>query len=99
MTKVVNINTCDEQYDFYIGRRLHCIYHWGNPFKIGIDGNREECVRKFRYWIESVAYTNIESKRRKWILDNMWVLKDKVLACYCAPLSCHGDVYVELLDK
>jgi hypothetical protein len=25
-------------------------------------------------------------------------LKDKRLGCYCKPLACHGDVYVELLN-
>lgn len=25
-------------------------------------------------------------------------LKDKVLGCWCKPLSCHGDVLVELIE-
>jgi len=24
---------------------------WGNPFRIGVDGTREECVRQFGEWI------------------------------------------------
>jgi hypothetical protein len=26
-------------------------------------------------------------------------LKDKRLGCWCAPLSCHGDVLAEIADK
>ena len=44
MTTVVKI---DQPYDVYIGRPSK----WGNPFRIGPDGNREEVIRKYRDWI------------------------------------------------
>ena|SRR5215207_2478283 len=40
MTEVVNIR--HEEYDVRIDRRSR----WGNPFKIGPDGNREEVIEK-----------------------------------------------------
>lgn len=59
---------------------------YGNPFVVGMNGTREECVEKFRRWLwkqirENEAYaTQIEA------------LHGKDLCCCCAPLPCHGDV-------
>ncbi len=82
MTVVVNLKK--EPYDIYIGRGSL----YGNPFHIGADGNREEVIEKYRRWVKT------QSK----ILNNLEVLRDKRLGCYCAPLPCHGDVLMELLD-
>ena len=65
-------------FDVYIGRPSK----WGNPFVIGKDGNRGEVVRKYTAWAEQQGLR--EAAKRE--------LKGKVLACWCAPLSCHGDV-------
>lgn len=94
MTKVVHCKK--EKFDIYIGRK-NKKYHFGNPFEIGKDGNRHEVVEKFRLWITKKDYQDIEPKRRDWIIDNMWRLKNKILGCWCSPRECHGDVYVELL--
>ena len=60
---------------------------WGNPFHVGPDGNRKEVLRKYREWI----------KNQPRLLARLPELKDKILGCWCKPLSCHGDVLVELL--
>jgi hypothetical protein len=34
-------------------------------------------------------------------MNDLPELKDKILGCYCKPLSCHGDIlkkYVEKID-
>ena len=63
----------------YIGRGSE----WGNPFVIGVDGDRDEVIYRFtEYMLENL------SKNSKWLEP----LKDKDLMCYCAPLACHGDV-------
>lgn len=90
MTKVVHMKK--EKYDIYIGRPSE----WGNPFSHR-DGTlaaykvetREEAVAAYRKWI----LTKPE------LLKRLPELKDKVLACWCAPLACHGDVLAELADK
>lgn len=41
ITKVVNLYK--EPYDVYIGRGSP----WGNPFVIGKDGDRKECIDKY----------------------------------------------------
>lgn len=80
--EVVNINI--DNYDIYIGRPSK----WGNPFQIGIDGNRKEVIQKYRKWIISQPE----------LLSSLHELKYKTLGCYCKPKECHGDVLVELIE-
>lgn len=85
-TTVINKRVGDGQhYDIYIGRPTF----WGNPFKIGPDGNREEVVQKYRDWI----------KTQPGLMERIHELKGKRLACWCKPDACHGDVLVELAEK
>lgn len=82
MTKVVNLR--HEFYDVRICRPGQ----WGNPFHIGRDGTREEVIEKYREWILT----------RPKLLIQLQFLKGKRLGCVCAPLACHGDVLVELVE-
>jgi hypothetical protein len=83
MTRIVNLRK--EPYTVYIGRGSI----WGNPFKIGRDGTREEVVEQYREYI-------LNNPK---LLANLYKLKDKVLGCFCAPLLCHGNVLVELIES
>ena len=62
---------------------------WGNPFRIGPDGDRREVIAKFRdhFW------NRIHAGEVN--LDQLAGLHGKNLACHCAPLPCHGDVLAE----
>jgi len=82
-TRIVNIRR-GEQYDVYVGRGSV----WGNPFKIGVHGDRETVIRLYRERL----------MKRPELLARVPALKGKALACYCAPLPCHGDVLVELAE-
>src|SRR5687768_14673015 len=106
MTRVVNVK--NGKYDIYIGRdRRNPIYNFGNPFthlpihrtaaEVVVE-SREESIRCFKAWLRGEDYHNILPERREWILGMLHELKDKRLGCHCKPLSCHGDIYVELLD-
>jgi Domain of unknown function (DUF4326) len=62
---------------------------WGNPFKVGRDGDAAECVAKFK---EYVSLPVLQDK----ILRS---LGGKNLACWCkrgAP--CHADVLLEIAN-
>ena len=72
-----------EAYDIYIGRPSK----WGNPYKIGKDGTREEVIAKYEDYI-------IHSK----IIMDIDELTGKMLGCWCAPLPCHGDVLLKLAN-
>ena len=81
MCKVVHCKR--SKYDVYIGRPGP----WGNPFEIGKDGTREEVVTKYAEWI--LAQPDLMEKAKN-------ELNGKVLACWCAPKLCHGDVLAEI---
>jgi hypothetical protein len=83
-TTVVNLKHND--YDVFIGRPSI----WSNPFRIGIHGDRNEVIEKFRELIKSQPHL-IELARE--------MLKGKVLGCFCKPLPCHGDIWCELLNE
>ena len=82
---VVNIKNNPSDLDYvYIGRPSK----WGNPFVIGRDGNRDEVVRKYLYYI-------LEDQN---LLNDLSEIKGKNLGCYCAPQLCHGDVLIVLCE-
>lgn len=82
----------------YIGRSTITDKHFGNPFKISKTESREQCVGKFKDWLDG-KYPEIEPERRQWILNNISILVDKELYCYCKPLACHGDVLAKLANE
>ena len=74
----------------YVGRRMTRIglagSKWANPFKIGLDGTRAEVIEKYRAWL-------FEQPE---LVAALPELRGKDLACWCAPLPCHGDVLLDL---
>jgi hypothetical protein len=91
MTKVVHCKK--ESYDVYIGRPSK----WGNPFShLDVShakykvATREESIQKFEEWFLSQPEL-VEQARKE--------LKGKTLACWCKPLSCHGDIIAKIIDK
>ena len=59
---------------------------WGNPFKVGVHGDREQVIALYRadLWrrirADEVPLAELAE------LDGCW------LACWCDPLPCHGHV-------
>ena len=90
----------------YIGRSKTKPNHFGNPFShldlahtIKVP-DREASITAFQEWLEGNSkWAHIEPDRRAWILENLQSLKGKQLGCFCAPQSCHGDVYVTMLQQ
>lgn len=74
-----------EKFTHYIGRPSPL----GNPFVVGKDGSREEVVIKFKRYAVNTPI----------ILEAIRALpKDAVLACWCAPLDCHGNAIMEIWE-
>ena len=101
---VVNIHHVGNNYDVFIGRRKGALYHFGNPFShlaksIGTIqvATRLEAMHCCNDWLCGKAHQKVEPERRDWILSNLGVLHGR-LGCYCAPLDCHGDIYVAILE-
>jgi Domain of unknown function (DUF4326) len=80
MGKVVHCKR--EQYDVYIGRPGR----WGNPFVLRAESEREDVLEKYRVWLWN------EIREGGFSLEELSELSGKVLGCWCAPKTCHGDV-------
>ena len=65
---------------------------FGNPYKIGVDGTRDEVCDKyatlFRKRLQDPTF------RAKVLL-----LKGRKLGCWCKPLRCHVDTIKSYLDN
>lgn len=91
-----------EYFDVYIGRPTK----WGNPWSHKNNtlaefqvNTREEAIENYRKWLSGEDFENVLIEQRKWILKNLPCLKDKILGCWCAPKSCHGEILLDLLNK
>jgi len=66
----------------YIGRGSK----WGNPFRIGADGDRATVIAKHESWLRDQHH----------LLQALDELRGCDLVCFCAPLPCHGDLLLWL---
>jgi hypothetical protein len=71
-----------ERHHVYIGRPSK----WGNPFVVGRDGARGECIELYELWV----------RENEALMAALGELRGLVLGCWCAPRACHGDVLVRL---
>lgn len=71
----------------YVGRPT--VY--GNPFVIGKDGDREQVIERFAYWISRAEQVDLVNRVRR-------ELAGKNLACWCAPERCHADVLLRIAN-
>lgn len=83
-TIVVNIKR-NEPYDIYVGRGSK----FGNPFRIGVDGNREEVIEQYRLHLWNMI------RLGKTSIDELAELYGKTLGCFCKPKACHADILVK----
>ncbi len=68
----------------YIGRGSK----WGNPFRIGPDGDRETVIVRHAAWLREQHH----------LLRALDELRGKDLVCFCAPRACHGDLLRRLAN-
>jgi hypothetical protein len=80
-------------FDVYIGRPGI----WGNPFSFKpntraryVLPTREEALAAYEEWL--LAQPALVAKVKA-------ELKGKVLGCWCAPLSCHGDILTRVANE
>ena len=87
-------NIHKDKYDLYGGRPGKGEYFapLGNPFIVGKDGERGECIELFRNWFptkDAIEY------RRNCI---RYIEIDSVLGCFCKPKPCHLDIVAEYMN-
>ena len=68
----------------YIGRGRK----WGNPFRIGPDGDRAAVIAMYEHWLRDQHH----------LLRALDELRGRDLVCFCAPLTCHGDLLRRLAN-
>lgn len=71
----------------YVGRPSP----FGNPFIVGVDGERGECIELFKYWIHRPEQDALRERMKS-------ELAGKDLVCHCAPLPCHAEVILEIVN-
>ncbi len=85
----------------YVGRRARgrAGSALGNPFRIGTDGSREDCIAQYRIWLAQ----RIRERDGKVLteLARLHALAHRpsgvTLLCFCKPEACHADVIRETL--
>lgn len=70
----------------YVGRGSP----YGNPFRIGPDGNRGQVIAKYAAWIETQPEL-MEKVRTE--------LRGRDLVCFCAPAYCHAEILLEIANQ
>ena len=74
---------------------------WGNPFIVGVDGDREQCIQLYRQFVVGDALSERADvmASRHILNDCLAELRGKHLACWC-PLDgpCHADVLLALAN-
>ena len=94
-SRVINLTDKSRPaFDVYIGRRQWCgkeffeASPWANPFSVKKWG-REGSIKRYE-----------EKLRGKpELLACLPELEGKILACWCKPKACHGDVLLRLIEE
>jgi hypothetical protein len=92
--QVLVVNQRSQKNGFYVGRPTVL----GNPFQIGVAGEREKVIEKYRYWLAEKLL--LDSPQRLALEHLAELLKGEMalaLACWCAPEACHADVIREVV--
>ena len=88
MAKTRVVNRHAEAYDVYIGRGTI----WGNPYRVGVDGTRTECIEKYGKLLE-------QALKHEDMVEELLKLQGKKLGCSCKPRPCHGDHIIKELEQ
>ena len=74
---------------------------FGNPFKVGVDGDARTCIARFRCALRATEIKALDTKPdAARILRSLDRLRGKNLACWCAlGTPCHADVLLEIANR
>jgi hypothetical protein len=109
MLELVNLRSYGWLGTHYIGRSNPKIGLPGsalaNPFRIGTHGNRQAVVEAYRRWlwqqVKAGLFQGVETAPFQDLMELARQHKaghQLKLSCYCAPLSCHGDVIIRCIQ-
>jgi len=82
----VTITPENEDRYVYVGRPSR----WGNPYRSGVDGTKEEVVERYKHHLRS----------RPDLMASLPTLFGKQLLCWCEPeTACHGRVLADEVNR
>ena len=74
---------------------------WGNPFVVGKDGTRAECIELYKCFVAGNAATKRKDvlASRELVASSAYELRGKNLACWC-PMDgpCHADILLKIAN-
>jgi len=93
---VFNIRVVSRRFQEEVERNRHTLgwvlvdrsSRWGNPFTIGVDGDRQEVIAKYTQWL-------FENPLPQHQVQWLW---GRHLLCHCAPKPCHADVLLRYVN-
>jgi len=90
-----------EPYDVLIDRTTI----FGNPWTHKertkaqfVVASRKEAISNYRKWLTGEDFQDVLPEQRQRILEALPRLRGLALGCWCAPLPCHGEVLIELIE-
>lgn len=90
---MIVVNLGIEPYDVYGGRAGSGYDGWlGNPFRLYREEDRPNVLELYRKYFYARIKRDREFRRR------VLALKNKRVACFCAPKPCHLDVVAEWVN-
>ena len=80
---------------------------WGNPFIVGVNGDRNTVCNLHKRWLNEWVINQREIKYKigireysnKWVIEHLEELINKKVVCWCAPERCHGEFLILLANK
>lgn len=96
--KTIVVHCKKEKFDVLVDRTTP----FGNPFVIGVDGNRSEVIDKHIDWLYEWITNNhliiISGMSNRWVTEHLHELKGRVLGCWCGKKDCHAKTLAALAD-
>ena len=73
----------------------------GNPFKIGIDGDRAEVCRLYKEWFDMRVKSNdlLHMETLNTLVKHYREHGKMRLFCWCAPLQCHAETIKAYIEE
>ncbi len=78
----------------YVGRGSR----WGNSYRFGDDAVKNGQPRRTREEAIALYRNDLDSQAGRREVAELAARNPTMLACWCAPLPCHGDVLAEMLE-
>ena len=87
---ILNTKTDDCRRAVYIARPSPL----GNPYAVGVDGDRDEVIERYRGWLDA----RIAERDPVVCTALLGIQNGQPISCHCAPARCHGEMITEALE-